>query len=294
MELTGIKEEDIVLTKWRSGHFAPGHFIVIDHSEKAVILTIRGTFHAKDCLTDLVANYEPFLGGCAHAGILMAARQLYQDLCPVLIELLSKNPTYELRVIGHSLGAGTATLFTMMLQQDHKIPVHCYAFAPPAIVSLDVAKQFNNTITSVVLNDDIVPRLSFGSLEDLKHVITHLLSQTDSNTARLFQFLSAGNNLGQSLTKRLSTYFHCDPKPDLGTKNIVLSPRLYPAGTVYHIFNSENKNGLNVKYNKIEESDPSLFGDIVISHSMFMDHMPDAYENALLNLVENEQQQEAV
>jgi hypothetical protein len=76
-----------------------------------------------------------------------------------------------------------------------------------------------------------------------------------------------------------------------------LSPRLYPPGLVYHIF-SENK-GIHRKYNVMEESvrvvqnvlvnqikHPSLFGDIVISQYMFLDHMPDLYEDALGYVVE--------
>jgi len=296
MELTGISEEDIIVTKWKSGHFSPGHIIAIDHSQKAVVLSIRGTFHAKDCLTDLIANYEPFLGGYAHAGILMAAKQLYKDLTPILLENLKKHEGYQLVIVGHSLGAGTAALFTMLMYSEYNIPVHCYAFASPGVVSLDLAKRMGalGLITTVVLNDDFICRLSYGSLEDLKQVIMHLLNQNESNTKRLFQFLSVGNTLGESVTKKLSGYFECSPRPDLGTKNIVLSPRLYPAGIVYHLFNSENKRGLLTKYDVMEESDPSLFGDIIISSTMFVDHMPDAYESALENLLDNltqEQQQ---
>jgi hypothetical protein len=74
LEHTGIKPEDIVCTKWSSGHFYPGiinsnahglwvtgHYVVLDHSTKAIVVAIRGTFHVKDCLTDLIASYEPFL-----------------------------------------------------------------------------------------------------------------------------------------------------------------------------------------------------------------------------------------
>jgi len=231
------------------------------------------------------------MGGFEHAGILMAAKQLYKDLMPVLLETLKKHEGYGLVVVGHSLGAGTATLLTMLIHSEYNIPVHCYAFAPPSVVSLDIAKRVNPLVTSVVLNDDFICRLSWGSLEDLKQVILHLLNQTDSNVKRLFQFLSVGNNLGETATKKLSDYFQCAPRPDLGTKNIVLSPRLYPAGLVYHIFNSENKRGLSTKYDVIEESDPSLFGDIIVSTTMFVDHMPDAYESSLESLIISLEQQ---
>jgi len=246
-------------------------------------------------LTDLVANYEPFMGGHAHAGILMAARQLYKDLTPILLEALKKHDGYTLTLVGHSLGAGTASLFTILMYSEYNIPVHCYAFASPPVVSLDLAKRVQSygIVTSIVLNDDFVCRVSYGSLEDLKQVILHILNQQDSNVKRLFQFLSAGNNLGETVTRKLSDYFQCAPRPDLRTKNIFLTPRLYPVGSVYHIFNSENKRGLTAKYDVIEESDPSLFGDIIISPTMFIDHMPDAYESALESLKTGLEQQSA-
>ncbi len=46
--------------------FFTGHFMVFDHSRKSVVIAIRGTFHIRDALTDLVACYEPFMDGIAH------------------------------------------------------------------------------------------------------------------------------------------------------------------------------------------------------------------------------------
>jgi hypothetical protein len=46
--------------------------------------------------------------------------------------------------------------------------VHCYAYACPAVMTLDLAERHRKWISTVIYNDDIVPRLSFGSLLDLK------------------------------------------------------------------------------------------------------------------------------
>ncbi len=43
-----------------------GHYVVLDHASKSIVVAFRGTFHIKDALTDLVATYEPFLDGFAH------------------------------------------------------------------------------------------------------------------------------------------------------------------------------------------------------------------------------------
>jgi len=293
-ELTGISENDVVCTQWKSGHFCPGHFIAVDHAHKSVVLSIRGTFHAKDALTDLLAKYDPFMGGFVHSGILMAARQKFRDVVPTLLETLKQHPGYELILVGHSLGAGTASLLAMLIYSEYNIPLHCFAFAPPGVMSLDLAHKCRNFITSIVLNDDIIPRLSCGSIADLKQVILHLMSQTDSNLKRMFQFLSAGNNLGQGLTRKLSNYFSCSPTPDLQNVQYIPEPRLYPPGRTFLIFNPDNKKGLATKYNAMEESDPSLFGDIIISSSMFTDHMPDAYETALETILETVKKNEGI
>lgn len=63
---TGIKEEDLITTQWDSQDFNPGHYMAYDHSRKNVVIAIRGTFHLRDALTDLVASYEPFEDGYAH------------------------------------------------------------------------------------------------------------------------------------------------------------------------------------------------------------------------------------
>mmetsp|Transcript_12466 Transcript_12466/g.17271 ORF Transcript_12466/g.17271 Transcript_12466/m.17271 type:complete len:540 (-) Transcript_12466:43-1662(-) len=278
LELTGVKKEDIVVARWHTcKKFSPGHFIVLDHQDKAVVLCVRGTFHYRDCLTDLSAKYYPYKGGYAHYGILCAAKQLAQDVTPTLIEQLKKNPGYKLIVIGHSLGAGTASLLSTLLHDEYNIDLHCYALAPPCVLSLDLAAQCSSFITSVIVNDDIIPRLCWGSVNDLKECLVYLLNQKDGSLGRMFQILSAGNNLGETVTKKLSSFLRVSPTPDLGAKKF--SERLYPPGTCYHIYRSSNAWGS--KYDMMETSSPSMFSDIIISNTMFTDHMPDLYERAI-------------
>lgn len=49
-----------VTCKWTSADFHPAHYIAVDHCTEAVVLAIRGTFHIKDALTDLIAISVPF------------------------------------------------------------------------------------------------------------------------------------------------------------------------------------------------------------------------------------------
>lgn len=79
---------------------------------------------------------------------------------------------------GHSLGAGSASLLSVMLKEDFP-ELHCYAFSPPGgetcdgdlfvnvcsgLLSLNAARESQKWITSVVFGIDMVPRLTRNSL----------------------------------------------------------------------------------------------------------------------------------
>ena len=67
------------------------------------MIAIRGTFHIRDALTDLVAIYEPFLGGHAHCGILRTAKKKLDSLRDHLVAAMEKYPDYGVVVVGHRL-----------------------------------------------------------------------------------------------------------------------------------------------------------------------------------------------
>ena len=52
--------------------------------------------------------------GYSHFGMLAAARWLLQQLSGIMKQALNDHPGYKLKVIGHSLGGGTAAMLTMM------------------------------------------------------------------------------------------------------------------------------------------------------------------------------------
>lgn len=122
-----------------------------------------------------------------------------------LVDALTKYPSYGLVITGHSLGGGVAALLAILLatpsatfmrdrpadHQDHSDistpfvtslasglppgrPIHCYAYGPPAVASLDLAKYAQGLISSVVHGTDIVPCLSLGCLRDLRNVAVTL------------------------------------------------------------------------------------------------------------------------
>lgn len=78
-------------------------------------------------------------------------------------------PTYTVVITGHSLGAGTAVLLSLMLKSSYP-DLRCFAFSPPGcLVTAEAAVYCESFVTSVIIGDDIVPRLSVPSFERFKN-----------------------------------------------------------------------------------------------------------------------------
>lgn len=71
-------------------------------------------------------------------------------------------------VTGHSLGAGTAVILSLRLKKYYP-NIKCIAYSPPGcLVSKELADYTKPFIMSVVVGDDIVPRLSIRAIHNLK------------------------------------------------------------------------------------------------------------------------------
>jgi len=289
---TGISPNDVVLAKFTSSHFHPGHFVALDHERRAVVLAIRGTFSALDAITDLVATPAPFLEGQAHLGFLKCAKRKVTILSEILIEKLKEYPTYRLVVTGHSLGAAVANLFTLLFNQIFpEIPIHCYAYATPSVATIDIAlsPHTRSLITNFIFEDDIVPRLTYCSLSRLKEVMCEILAQSSSTTQRTFQWFVAGGSLHPVLANKISTFLKCPPSPSSPSRNVGFSTsevEIFPAGAVYYIYHPKTIPPLlstissTVKIALVEQSSAILFNEVIVSDNMFTDHMPAKYEAA--------------
>ena len=79
-------------------------------------------------------------------------------------------------VTGYSLGAGVAAMLSIKLRDSYP-RVRCIAYGPPGgLFSVEMADLTKSFVMSVVLGDDILPRLSLRSVHYLKAAILKVKS----------------------------------------------------------------------------------------------------------------------
>jgi len=139
---------------------------------------IRGLnlLHRQDYIT-LMNNQKgekPFDGGYIHHGMSVPVEWSIKHVAPVLKHHLLANEGYGLTIVGHSLGAGVAALLTTELVKhpeevggiDTK-RIRAIVFAPPRVMSLDLAIKYSPHVNSVIYQDDFLPRVSTQSMKRL-------------------------------------------------------------------------------------------------------------------------------
>ncbi|KNE60363.1 hypothetical protein AMAG_05757 [Allomyces macrogynus ATCC 38327] len=221
--------------------FQPCFFVARDRSENAIVVSIRGTLSTKDAITDLVCEYSRMGDGLVHRGIKVAAEWLATTLDAPLRTWIELYKPDKLVIVGHSLGAGTASLLTMLLadrQLSHlreiqpTLQLKCFAFAPPPACSLNLARRYAHLIDSFILDNDVVARLSYGSVVDLRTSLLAAIAQVENHATEIFKLLTKkkwANN--PSVQRKFDAITRV--RDALAESNI--NPKLYVAGTVYHI-----------------------------------------------------------
>lgn len=174
---TGLAPKDIIYERFSAEPFHPAFYVALDHSIRAVVLCVRGTANLLDSLTDFAATQEPFavrstsndgpaiIRGYGHAGVLRSARNVFREARSALYDIVSEYPEYELVLTGHSLGAATASVLSLIIRDSSfgREPM-AVCFAPPPCMTLDLAEETSSSTITIVNGPDIVPRLSVALL----------------------------------------------------------------------------------------------------------------------------------
>ncbi|KAK9131433.1 hypothetical protein Sjap_011920 [Stephania japonica] len=194
LEETGYSLEDVLLQEPKSGILKPAFTILADKSSKCFLLLIRGTHSIKDTLTVATGAVVPFhhtvvtkggvsdlVLGYAHCGMVAASRWIAKLATPCLVKALDQYPDYKIKIVGHSLGGGTAALLTYALREQQEFSTAtCVTFAPvvyaewilltnaAACMTWELAESGQDFITSVINGADLVPTFSAASVDDLR------------------------------------------------------------------------------------------------------------------------------
>lgn len=95
-------------------------------------------------------------GSFAHAGMLACAEWIYEDLdSHGIVDKLLMSPRcagYTVRLTGHSKGAGTCAILSLMLKSKYP-SLKCSCYCPPGCtVSADLAESCKEYLTSYILD----------------------------------------------------------------------------------------------------------------------------------------------
>jgi len=114
-----------------------------------------------------------------HEGILATSIKLLEDIQPLLDPYVKKG--YKVRLAGHSLGAGAASVLAVLLRskyvelQKDSDRLHAYCFATPPVLDIQSAQRSKDFVTSIVNRDDCVTRMSIANVE----ILIRLLEKID-------------------------------------------------------------------------------------------------------------------
>uniref|UniRef100_A0A0E0GDN2 Fungal lipase-like domain-containing protein n=1 Tax=Oryza nivara TaxID=4536 RepID=A0A0E0GDN2_ORYNI len=186
LEATGYSSEDVLMQEPKAGILKPAFTIILDRDKQCILLLIRGTHSIRDTLTAATGAVVPFhhtivqeggvsdlVLGYAHFGMVAAARWIAKLAAPCLAQALHTHPDYKIKIVGHSLGGGTAALLTYVLREQQEFAsTTCVSFAPAACMTWDLAESGVHFITTVINGADLVPTFSAASVDDLRSEVT--------------------------------------------------------------------------------------------------------------------------
>lgn len=124
------------------------------------------------------------------------ANEVIELIKPRIDALLAQYTDYRVVFTGHSLGAGAASIATLLLQSSY--PTMCaYCFACPSCVSSSLLPRLQDCVVSVQNMHDLIPRMNSSSMHSVKtafeqinwkDLIDTLLSERFDHTKELWQF----------------------------------------------------------------------------------------------------------
>lgn len=320
----GIDESNLLYANFSNDVGKSPYIILRDDRWKTIVVTVRGTLSIEDMITDVTVTPKSLgevgdkfgfngSGEYCHSGILAGACWIHDDLKrhKILDKAMQAHPDFGLRIIGHSLGAGIAAMLGRILRLEYP-KLHCLCFSPPGCVfSERTAEESKDYVCSYVLHNDIVPRLSYDSLANLRNDIVELISRMKCPKHQVFDDNLMPRN-ESSLLSFPEQHLHCKEEippslfyskfeqfksrqsvrqrvrmtiPGRILRMVRISAKLdnvpcWPLSTLAKCIVSCGISHKTKKY-KLLWTDPKDLAEIFISPTMLVDHFPYKVEHAL-------------
>lgn len=180
----GLEHSVLCYANFVNGIIATPYAILVDEEVKKIVIAVRGTRSLEDLVVDVQFVPESLAkvgsvcgfngeGRYCHKGFLARSKWMYNDIKKnkILKTLYSQHSPYKdypLVLCGHSLGAGCASILSLMLRPSFP-SLMCFAYEPPGCIFDDKQSEISEEfITSFVRHDDLVPRLSYHNFESLR------------------------------------------------------------------------------------------------------------------------------
>mmetsp|Transcript_26370 Transcript_26370/g.39952 ORF Transcript_26370/g.39952 Transcript_26370/m.39952 type:complete len:575 (-) Transcript_26370:162-1886(-) len=274
----------------------PGHFVALSKdqsiwsSELRVVIVVRGTKTLADVMTDCIVDAVPYRGGKAHSGILESGLYLFNKHKNLLKNLkdLAKKRKIRLTLVGHSLGAGSATIAGLEFNDLNYIQAEVVGFGCPSLLSPDLSEQVKDVVTTVIADNDMVPRMSAASvtnvlLDIMEHDWTQYarrdMLQALNEVVEIFPSLKSDIENGR-VTRSLDYMLENYVKPTIKEKTCErVKPELSPPGSCVHLY--RDGSGISASI-----APATFFQEIDVDRRMIDDHLiPGGYSQIFQDMM---------
>jgi len=272
----------------------PGHFIAVKRNqslwsnELEVLLVVCGTKRVTDVITNLLCDAEPYRDGFAHSGIRESGQWIakkHRDLLEKL-RILSNKKRIKLTLLGHSLGAGAATMAGIELNDSLLVDVEVVGFGCPALLSPELSASYKDIVTTVIGDNDCVPRMSMATMVNALVDITDFdytpfaLRDLEEAVDELKRFLPSlvDSSIKEKILKNLNGLLPEPSSIDDKESSKKMEIVLYPPGQCIHFY----RDGFGTAGSVVP---CTFFDELDINRRVLHDHLVVGYQRIFLDLM---------
>ena len=318
----GVATEDVIMGNMSADIDRVVYYVVRDRETQSLVVTIRGTMSAQDCLTDgrqRLASYRipkrlavTMTGERkspdtqAPVGFLRASERIIREIKAAehVVKLIKSGEIKNIVTTGHSLGGAISSILPVLMLNEslfENVRVRGFPFAPPPVFerALATCDGMKELLTATVYADDMVPRISIFTVHKTRKMALACVRTAKGRTVRGL----AKRGFSAEELKALAAEFESDAciPTEKDDPNAVVP--LHVGGAIYHFKSRVSASpptcfrcrqvgcclcaGALVPVGSLDvvvyRASSEAFQDMKVSKDMTHDHLPNFYRDALDN-----------